>query len=67
MGVGDAKRGAISGEKIAEGGGEEFSSVVALHTLDGDVKLSKDISVEAMYYVNGVGLVAQRECPTIQE
>ena len=65
MGAGEAKRGDIPREKVTKGGGEEFSSFITLHTLDGNVELSKYVSVKAVNNVNGVGLVAQRESPNI--
>ena len=57
MRAGEAKRGTVPREKVAKGGGEEFSSVITLHTLDGDAKLSKYIGVKAVNDVDGVGLV----------
>ena len=48
MGARETERGAIAREEITEGGGEEFTPVVALHALDGNVELSEDIRMETV-------------------
>ena len=63
MGARETERGAIAREEITEGGGEEFTPVVALHAIDGYMKLGTNIRMKTMYSVRGVGFVAQGERP----
>lgn len=58
VGAREAEGCAIAREEITEGGGEEFTPVIALHALYGDVELGEDIRVESVYHVDGVGFVA---------
>ena len=57
MRAGEAKRGTIAGEEVAEGCGKKFAAVIALHTLDRDMKLCEDVCMEAMSDIYGIGLV----------
>ena len=47
----------MSGEEITQGGSKEFAPVVALHALDGDMKLREYVREETGNGVGGVRLV----------
>lgn len=63
--AGEAKRDAIGGEKGAEGEVEEFTAIVALHTLSHDMKLGMDKDKKTLEMGGSIGFVSQRESPRI--
>ena len=55
----------MSGEEISQRGSEEFAPVVALHALDGDMKLREYVREETGNGVGGVGFVSEWEGPRV--
>ena len=55
----------MGGEKIASVEIIEFATIVTLNTLDGDTKLSANISEKVCKGGKGVRLKAQGKCPQI--
>jgi hypothetical protein len=56
--AGEAEGSAVSGEEITQGGSKEFTPVVALHALDGDMKLREYVREETSNGVGGLGFVS---------
>ena len=63
MWAGEAEGSTVAGEEVTEGGSEKFAPVVALHALNGRVKLGADVRMKTIDGVGSVGFVAQRKGP----
>ena len=55
----------MGGKEHAQRGGEEFTPIIALHALDGNVELGLDVGEEARDNGSSVGFVVQRKRPGV--
>ena len=65
MGTREAIDDAVRREEGAEGGVDEFATVVTLHALDNSVKLGVNVGKKALKNRGGLGLMAKRKRPRV--
>jgi hypothetical protein len=61
----EAVRNSISGKERAQGKGNEFATIVTLHTFDKNAKLSENICVKALKSDSNIRFISQGKRPTI--